>query len=430
MTITLPKDPSGPQLEDHVAAVLKALGYFVESRLILQDNRKDILELDHIASPAMGTSTSRVLFEVKRTAIKFPNLFKLYGQRIFLDIDEACLVGLDVPNAEHLPVYKARGEQLGVRICPYTTDGSNYTALAPQLSALSKEELGVVVSVGWFQEIAKRLAWAAFLKERKARPSSVELSNVREYSFSLHAAFFLPKPLERAEALYSAYLNTPKMSGAALAEVRTGSQTEEAQWNKVNDTNALPWAQAIMRLEWTARLQIVKNALDDYLIRGKAPPPHTTLQVGALSLSVPLHALPSSFHAGLSKLAKHKTPRAVPYLFQVFVEVFGGFLFFKDDRELALLSKMTGISSADIVPSLKLLDDFFGTQGSQFFTQKDELLYLKMVPGTTKGTGAFLRHFLWADDYESEYPTSGWLLKRWHDSAYHLLSEELGSPAL
>lgn len=426
MTISLPKDPSGPQFEDHVSAALKALGYFVESRLVLKEGGKEVLELDHIASPALGMSTDRVLYEVKRNAISFPNIFKLYGQRTWLNMPRARLISINAPQATHMPVYEARGKDLGVEVCVHDPGNGSPTALAPQLNLLSPAEVEAVTAVGWYQEVAKRLAWAEFNSERKARPTSVALENAREYAFSLHAAFFLPSPLARAEALYSAYLNTPKMSGAALVEILPPGQQEQALWNKVNDFGDYFWLQSIMRLEWTARLQIVKNALDDYLLRGNAPPPTTTLKIGSLALTVPLNPLPVSFHAGLASLAGHANPRALPYLFQVFIEVFGGFLFFQDSRELELLSRMTGIPAKDVEPSLRLLDQFFGQQESVFFTQQNELLYLKMVPAFTKGTGAYLRHTLWANgDYEAAYKKSGWLLSRWHNAAYNLLKVEL-----
>jgi len=426
MTIKLPEDPSGPQFEDHVSAALKALGYFVESRLILKDGEKEVLELDHIASPALGPSKDRVLYEVKRDAISFPNLFKLFGQRTWLGIPRARLISLSAPQSSHLPVYEARGKELGVDVCVHDPTNGPLNAIAPQLNALTSTEIGIITGVGWYQEIAERLAWAQFTTRRKARKDSVALANVREYAFSLHSAFFLPTPLARAEALYSAYLDKPKMSGAALAEILAPGQAESALWNKVNDDGEHYWLQSIMRLEWTARLQIVKNALDDYLKHGAAPPPTTTLKLGTLALTIPLHPLPTSFHAGLASLAAHQNPRALPYLFQVFIELFGGFLFYNDSRELELLSRMTGIPPNQICPSLQLLDQFFGQQGSMFFTQQSELLYLKMVPAFTKGIGAFLRNSLWANgDYKAAYPNSGWLLYRWHNAAYNLLNLEL-----
>jgi hypothetical protein len=426
VTISLPNNPSGPQFEDRIGAVLKALGYFVESRLVLKDGDKEILELDHIASAASGPSPDRVLYEVKRNAISFPNLFKLFGQRSWLGINEACLVSVNAPHPAHLPVYIARAKDLGIRVCIHDPANTPPSDLTSQLNQLLPSEIEAITAVGWYQEVAKRLAWAGLNAERKNRPGSIAIENVREYAFSLHAAFFLATPLARAEALYSAYLNTPKMARAALLEVADSGGLEKVLWNKVYDDGEYYWIQSIMRLEWTARLQIVKNALDDYLQRGGAPPPTTTLKVGALVLAVPLNALPQSFHAGLARLASHATPRALPYLFQIFIEVFGGFMFYKDARELELMSRATGIPPDQILPSLMHLDDFFGQNGSLFYTQKDELLYLKMVPAFMKGTGAFLRHALWADgDYTKTYPTSGWLLSRWHNAAYNLLAGEL-----
>jgi hypothetical protein len=426
MTINLPQNPTGAQFEDHVSAALKALGYFVESRLILKDSGKEILELDHIATPAVGPNGDRILFEVKRTAIKFPNLFKVFGQRTWLGISKAKLVSIAAPSDAHLPVYQARGKELDVEVCVHDPSASTPTALAVQLNQLTSAELELITSVGWYQEVAKRLAGAEFNDERKLRPESKAIADAREYAFNIHAAFFLTTPLARAEALYSAYQNSPKMAGAALTEVSPDPASEPRMWNKVNDDGEWFWLQSIMRLEWTARIQIVKNALDDYLQRGSSPAPSRSFSFGNDVITVPTHQLPQSFFAGLARLATHPNPTAIPYLFQVFIEVFGGFLFYNDHRELELLSRMTGIAPDEIKPTLVLLDEFFGQQQSVFFTQQNELLYLKLVPAFTKGTGAFLRYSLWADgDYAAAYPKSGWLLSRWHNAVYKLLSAEL-----
>ena len=52
MAISLPKAPDGHQFEDYVAASLRALGYFVETRITLRENKKDILELDVVTTPS------------------------------------------------------------------------------------------------------------------------------------------------------------------------------------------------------------------------------------------------------------------------------------------------------------------------------------------------------------------------------------------
>jgi len=74
-----------------------------------------------------------------------------------------------------------------------------------------------------------------------------------------------------------------------------GISSNQAAWNRVNDGPDWLWVQAIMYLESSARFIIIKNALDDFLARGSAPPPHATLKVGSLSLEMPLE------HSGIER---------------------------------------------------------------------------------------------------------------------------------
>jgi hypothetical protein len=109
MPITLPTSPNGEQYEDFVVASLKVLGYFAESRLTLREGGKEVLELDVVATPAGASGKDRQLFEAKKDAFHFTNIFKLFGQRTYLQIANACLVGLKTPDALHMPVFEARG---------------------------------------------------------------------------------------------------------------------------------------------------------------------------------------------------------------------------------------------------------------------------------------------------------------------------------
>lgn len=433
MTISLPASPDGEQYEDYVAACLCALGYFTETRMVLREKHKEVLELDIVASPAGATSASKELYEAKRDGISFPNVFKLFGQRTFLQIPSACLVSLKTVDANHLPVYETRGKEMGVRICPLPPDIESSARLAQPCNTLSDQERAAVVAVAWFQNIAKRMALAEFNRKCGSKPAPPVCARAKEYLFGVYAGFFQPSPLARAEALYSAYLATPKLTGEAIASLASEQGVSEQWiWRRVNDYADHLWAQKIMHLESTARLRIVKNALDDYLTRGAVPPPTTVLKLGSLSLDVPLHALPASFHQGLESLRNHQHALRLPYLFQVYAELLGGFLAFNDAEELAFVERLTGVPAEDVVPALRLFDAFFASSsgGSMLYEQKGELLCLKMTPGFIRGGGAFLRMAVHqTQDYSTRFPEMGWLVSRWHNSLYQLLEPQLRSNA-
>lgn len=428
MAISLPQTPDGDQYEDLVAATLRVLGYFVETRLTLREDNKEVLELDVVATPAGEQSVERTLYEAKKDGFHFSNLFKLFGQRIYLAIERACIVSLIPGPLRYLPVFEAKGEEIGVRVCHFGLD-SSATTLAPARNMVTDEERERLAFVAWYQQIARRLAIHALLTECNTRVGNKVCDNARDYLFNVRTSFFQKTPLARAEALYNAYFNHERLSGDALAIMAQEEKVSAGTgaWNRVNDSSTWLWVQAIMYLESSARFIIVKNALDDFLARGEAPPPHTTLKIGGLSFDVPLHPLPASFHTGLERLRDHPRSLWIPYLFQTFSDLLGGFLFFNDDQDLKLLEALTTIPRAELVPTLRLIDDFFAPDGgSMLYEQKGQLLCLKMTPAFVRGGGAFTRKvFFGIDDYDSRYPDMGWLLRKWHNALYEILEPVL-----
>lgn len=428
MPITLPKSPDGDQYEDYVAACLRALGYFTETRLVLRDKHKEVLELDIVATPAGGGEDDRELFEAKRDGISFPNVFKLFGQRTYLGISKASLVSLKTVEASQLPVYASRAKEMGVSICHVPPEVHGALALAPAHNELTDAERAAVVATAWYQHTAKRLALAAFNRKSADKAAPVVCAKIKEYLFGVYAGFFQQTPLGRAEVLYSAWMASPKLAGEAVATVAgETASSEKASWNKVNDSDDHLWVQMIMHLEATARLRIVKNALDDFLVRGVAPPPTTVLKVGSLSLNVPLHALPASFVKGLNSLREHRHATRLPYLFQVFAELLGGVLAFNDPEELSFVERLTGVPGVEVRSAIELVDAFFASGGSSMlYVQKNELLCLKMTPGYVRGGGSFLRQALFDFNEYSDRYSMGWLMSRWHNALYRVLEPELG----
>jgi hypothetical protein len=99
--------------------------------------------------------------------------------------------------------------------------------------------------------------------------------------------------LGRAEALYGAYSQAPKLTGELVKLVAGEAGVSEIKaWDKINDGEEWAWIQGLMQIETTARLTIIKNALDDVVERGSLPPPHTFLKIGDTSIEFPLYNLP------------------------------------------------------------------------------------------------------------------------------------------
>jgi hypothetical protein len=130
---------------------------------------------------------------------------------------------------------------------------------------------------------------------------------------------------------------------------------------------------------------------------------------------------------GMKLLHAHPHSLKLPYLFQVFTELLGGYIFPGMDDEIELMESMTGVPKDQIVPSLKLLDQFFSKKdGTSFYYPKGQILILKMVPAFARGIESFLRLKVFGlKHYDQKYPDFGWLLNKWHRAAYEILEPEL-----
>jgi hypothetical protein len=160
---------------------------------------------------------------------------------------------------------------------------------------------------------------------------------------------------------------------------------------------------------------------------GGAPLPTLTLRIGSKAFEIQKHAVPGRFVEGLKTLHEHPHSLRLPYLYQTFLELCGGFVFMKSDDDLVMLESITGVPKSDIVPAIRLLDEFVAPPGnSMFYEVKGQLLCFKMVPGFVRAMGSLrrLKYFAF-EDYDKKYPDVGWLLRKWHTAGYKVLVTEL-----
>lgn len=425
MPISLPSEPNGEQFEDLIVSVLMTLGYFVESNMTLSQDGKEILELDVVATPVGEGTSARILFEVKKEGFNFTNTFKLYGQKIYLGINDACLVSMRGASEDHLPIYQAKGLELGISMCPFPMSGVDLTTLREQKNRLQVEKVNSIVGALWYLSIARRQALSELRKQCKSLHGVAPYENAKKYLFSTRACFFQKEALARAETLYKAYFDNPKLSGALISHVaQSKGVSEDDMWKKVRDTHEHLDIQAIMDLESVARFVIVKNALDDAFERGDAPPPTSRMEFAGLSIDIPRHDLPPKYFNGLDRMKSHEHGSKIPYLFEVFYSLFGGYIFCENQDELELLSQITNIPAKNLIECLHFMDDFFG----DFFYEikKYKMLCMKGVPAIVRGGGSFVRQNAFGfKEYREKYGEAAWLLGMWHNATYNALEPHL-----
>lgn len=422
MPINLPKQPNGYQFEEAVSAKIRSLGYFTENRTILDHEGREILELDVVASPASDAFLGRILVDAKKDTAGFSDIFKIYGWRTFLKIPRGCIIHGNPTDAPALAAFREICPKLDVHTSHFDLSASitnPFDTIPLVNSSVEEVQRQTVASVGWYQLIADRLALEDFHKVRKANSSDALFARVRQYRRACHLAFFESDPLKRVEFLYNAFKEDPGISKACVEwqAARSGKSIKDI-WSAVRDTNQFPWIQHVMTLEARARVLIIKNGVEATLISELSND-----KLKAFERAFTLAWLPPNFCDGFAAISKNPNRTKIPYILQLYIENFGGFII--DDEDRVFLAGMANAPIEVVNEALNLFDLFFPTGGGWRFWTK-EIHMMKMIPAYLRGVGAFLRHeSRKLNSYSTLAPKNGWLISKWHNAAYSLLENEL-----
>jgi len=420
MPIRLPKEPKDHDYEDFVASCVLSLGYFVESNLTLKEEGTEVAELDLVATPIVNPVDDVTLIDAKSGKTGFPDLFKISGIKGYLDIPSACIVRSTTPDEAKIATFDRVAQRTGVRvaiICP-SGDFEFSDVVAPAID-LNDELRSAFCGAAWFGRIARRLAFRKLLDHCKAHQTEAVMA-AKQYRWAIEDSFFAKRPIDRAKRLYAAYKESPNISGCLVNDLAgEDDKRQKKEWTKIRDTEERGALQRALMMEHSARIRIIKNALLHIRIKEQGGDTRT-LDWSEL-------VMPKSFLTGLKALHDRDYADRIPYLFQIFIEVFGGFYSLCDDRDLAALEQYTGIPKDDIPAALRLFNDFFPISNGWFVDAKNKIRMMKMTPAIARGTGAFLRRQLHGDklNYDDIYPEMGWLVSKWHNALYRFLEPEL-----
>lgn len=424
----MPSRPTAKQYEDLVSAYYRGKGYFTETRIELRTGSATILELDLVATPTGDDFENRLLVEAKSGGWGLGDLFKVYGWRTYLGISSAHLMYRESADKHKKQAIKKVGRATGVECKHFTIRGDGENDDDEDVAScnnIDKSLLTKVSIAAWFQQIAERLAYARFLQKAKSMRSEL-LALARNYHEATRASFFEKTALERVRRLYRAYQAAPNLTGQFVEEeANKKGLSEKDIWYALQDTNDYLWLQYISLLEHKARSAVIKNALDHALGSRSMRP--STRRIGNFAIDwgeLLERTMPDRFLEGMEQLKNHPYGTRIPYLLQIFVELFGGF-YANDSDDIEMMSEISGIPADDVIGCLDLYDDFFRFDRSWFFDSKG-LTRLKMVPGFIRGAGCFLRQDLYdLDDYTGYSKKMGWVLAKWHNALYHTLENEL-----
>lgn len=422
MAIRLPRDAHGYDYEDQVCALLLAHGYYLETRLVLKKGVEEVLEFDAIATP-VNDYHSRKVVEVKSGKWGIADIFKLYGQVMYTDETEAWLIHKKEASEQKMGAIDEVAERVPVSTINVNLDAESGSLDIPAGLDLEEEVARRIFLTSWWSQSADRIAQSRFrnwCKSHENPPEAVTAAQI--YLGAMSDCLFKPTPIKRVDALYDAYKEAPKLTSNLIQHVADVSNESLQQVRRsVVDTSGRPHLQYVMAQEYRARVAIIKNAYDAILQEAnEQEKKDSDFSWEGITKAL----LPDSFKAGMHALRGFSHPEHIPYFYQVFVEVFGGFYIPGDERESGFLARATGIPEGQIPAALEIFDAFFPIPKG-WIHHGDGLHFLKGVPAYFRGAGCFSRQDLYGEDWGKQFPQLQWQIPNWHNALYRLLEPSL-----
>lgn len=420
--LPLPTSPLEDKFEDLVAACVFSMGCFVEANLHLRENSSEILELDVVATPIEDPVANTMLIDAKSGDTGLSDIFKMFGWRTYLNIPKACIFRKTIPTPQTSSAIQIVGRETDVYTTVLNDIAFNPSEIATSHWVADQKLREQLSKAAWYGRIAKRKCVKLFTRHGGSTyPNSFLIA--KTYRWNIEQSFFKKTPLERARAVYDAFSTASQITDRVITEISTIIHEDpESVWGFVRDSELHPDVQFVLMMEHTARLRIVKNALLHII----------TLESQGLSKSSAFEDLvsnwnmPSSYQTGMNVLKEHSHRNTIPFLWQLFIEVFGGFYRTDATNDVDILSQITRIPPEDIPGCLELYGTFFPNNNGWFFNPQNELCIMKNVPAVYHGTGAILRFILDGRDRLSErYPRMNWLVRKWGEQLNLLLQSEL-----
>lgn len=443
--IALSRTPaSGRDLEEYVAGLFQASGYFVEKN-IRQREVAEVLELDAVATSYDGPLPSSVLAEAKGGRWGFPDLFKVAGWMQYLGIERSGFFVKEHGAAppRDLGLVHRTVAPLGVSLVDFGDFSDPLTRFDE--GGFHRLVDPLLLEVWRFSYWVERALLDQIRALRRAAPERKGPQAILVYHDLVNDhVFFVKDVAERLRRLYDAYKAHPKLSAAVAAEEAAYNgghpQTPGADFDgaarpqrgarpRANPVLAEalyegkhPCVQASFYVEHRGRLAVLKAAIDlcCHLDAGKV--------ADRAAAQATLAALPATFRAGLRRLRARPSFRRYALLWQVFLWGFGGFyLADREDEELGWLSAQTGVPRGEIPEALRAFDDLFPIPGGSWILpiKNSPLRLTRMMPLAFRGVGAVQRlRRREARDYDGF--GAGWVgrrnLIRWHNGLIQLLA--------
>lgn len=375
--LALPENPTDLVYEDFVAAWLSALGYFIETRI----REHNVLELDVVASD-MSLPPVRTLVEAKSGSWGMPDMFKVYGWRMYLEIPRGLVVALSAPDAAKQTLLERVAKRTKVDAAHVSPSKILWNGPMAAVSAVDENLRGKLLDVAWRGRLAARRARESFENVTKSAADDELFQRARRYDAAVEASFFSPNAQERIENLYAAYKESPNLTGEFVERLaKKLGDDEDATYRALENDPVALHVQHVMALEHRARILIIRYALEIAM-------PNKGDKVALAKFR---RAFPKSFREGLDALHRTEFRARVPYALQLFFEYFGGM--HDGEADLESLATYCGLKVEQVEKAIEMLDVFFPGTGTWSWCSTSHLgrlTRLKLCPAIVRGAGAIL----------------------------------------
>lgn len=420
--------PHDLNFEDFIAAHLNAEGYFLERNVRMIDDGV-ILELDVVTYRFDPEGHAEKKFiEAKSGDWGFPDIFKIKGWMVYIDFPEAYFVVIDNVKKK-MSLYDNVAKYLEIKLLSTPIgegkldDHELYDAFGIQKRRFND----FLVPSFRYAYALERMMNSHLKMEIAAHKDSTGLANLKKLIATVsESSFFVRSPRKRVLKIFEAYRDnvriTAKIShelqGESYAKLSDDIDIRSDDFSSIFHTctgkNVLYTS---LYAELIEKMNILKCCVEDIGYKEES----------SIISSIEASLLPLNIKEGIRQLKSYAHYYQYPYLMQVFVYAFGGFVLKeKQTEEYEMLSEISGIPVDEIDNALHVFDVLFPIEGGSWLQEVpySGILQLTMMPIPLSGIGANLRRKLYCksgdyDELKKQISTYAYKdLIKWNNLAY------------
>ena len=449
LSLRLPMIPKDKYYEDYVAAILNTGGYYLQRSVHHYEGNIEMLELDVVATKISSDKVEKTIIEIKSGNWGIKDVFKVSGWLQYLQLKDSLGVFVfqnDVSEHEYRMMNKV-AETLKIHLIPNNRkdDGSIDDNLLKDEFSIDINDIHKSVISSFRYAFNLERIFLDYLHEYERKYPEFETpKKVYNYLRELNDKSFLyQEPISRLKFLCdlsyehrfigAIMYNEIKGNGLKSPDERPdfGSDYFNIFFEKPDDFIHIHVAQHATLLN---KLYVLETIIEYIVQNNKATEDDI---ISNFILQTNISALNRNIQEFIDKLKNKPNYHLYPYLWQVFLYVFGGFILEnKKEEEYNLLSQITKLPKENIDDAFFVWDELFPYNKGWFQQpqKNSNIKLLKMLPAPLYGIGMNFRLHLYGtnnvdlfDNLKKQLTGVHTFdnLLNWNNSAYHILKRDI-----